>query len=155
MLIHKAEIHKGDLRNFRSLIYRTEELSTHFWIKKTLEQSLFRNVRQSSTIFNSGMFKVLQYSIGKFSFCRKLQIILFSSKLFHLYKFSMSLNILYNTRSNIRKSMCTLYSAQFRSNLHKTLSEWLSSWNLGQVRNYVRSTSRLLGQILEKKKFTL
>ena len=48
MLIHKDEIHKGALPSFLSLIYSTEGLSTHFCIKKTLEQSpkikTFRNV---------------------------------------------------------------------------------------------------------------
>ena len=44
---------------FLSLIYSTEGLSTHFWIKKILEQSpkikTLRNVLQSSTVFHSGI----------------------------------------------------------------------------------------------------
>ena len=47
-------------KNFLSLIYKTEGLSTHFWIKKILEQSskikAFRNILQSSTISHDGMF---------------------------------------------------------------------------------------------------
>ena len=60
MLIHKDEVHKGDLQNFLSLSYSTDGLSTYFWIKKILEQSpkikTFQNVPQNSTVFHSGTF---------------------------------------------------------------------------------------------------
>ena len=53
MLIHKDEIHKGDLRNFLSLFYSTEGRSTYFCKKKILEHS--------PKIKTSGMFyKFLQ-----------------------------------------------------------------------------------------------
>ena len=60
MLTDKEEIHKGALRNFLSLIYSTEGLSTYFWIKKILEQS-----PEIKTFFR--FYKVLQYSIPECS----------------------------------------------------------------------------------------
>ena len=67
ILFHKGEIHKGTLPSFLSLIYGTEGLSTHCWIK-ILEYSptskTFWNILPSSTVFHSGMFyNVLLYSI--------------------------------------------------------------------------------------------
>ena len=82
MLIHKDEIHKGDLWNFLYLKNSTRGLSIYFRIKKILKQSPkinnFQKFQQSSTVFRCGMFyKVLQYSFGKFCNSREFQIILF------------------------------------------------------------------------------
>ena len=41
------------------------------------------------------------------------------------------------TRSNLLKTLCTLYRPHFQSDYHESLSECLSSWNLGQVLNWV------------------
>ena len=76
---------------FLSLIYSTEGLSTHFWIKKILEQSpkikTLRNVLQSSTVFHSGMFyKLYNMLLEKFFNIRE------SSRLFLFLLDSFILN---------------------------------------------------------------
>ena len=82
MLIHKDEIHKGDLRNFLSLIYSLDGLF-HFWKKKILEQSpmikTFLNVLQYSFPECYTQNKVLQYSMKILQHWRNFQIILFPS----------------------------------------------------------------------------
>ena len=82
MLIHKDEIHKGDLWNVLSLIYSTVGLSTYFWIRKILEQSpkikTLQNVLQRPTVLHSEMFYKLQYSIGKFFNIRESSRLFFS-----------------------------------------------------------------------------
>ena len=75
MLIHKNETHEGHLRNFLSLVYSTEGLSTYFWIKKILKQSpkikTFRYVLQFSSIPFWNVFQKSTIFFLKFSNIRE------------------------------------------------------------------------------------